>query len=47
MTDNQPWLFAAFALGWLIIFLYLAWIAKRERELRRRVDALQLLVDHS
>lgn len=36
MSDNLPWLFAAFTLGWLIIFAYLAWLSKRERDLRRR-----------
>jgi len=41
MSDNLPWLFGACTLGWLILFGYLVWLAKRERELRRRVAALQ------
>lgn len=44
MDDNLSWLAAAFAIGWGIVFLYLAWISRRERELRRRVAALEELL---
>jgi CcmD family protein len=41
MAENLPWLFGAFVVAWLLIFGYLAWISSQERELRRRVAALQ------
>jgi CcmD family protein len=44
MDENLSWLAAAFSIGWGIIFLYLAWISRKESELRRRVAALEELL---
>lgn len=44
MNENLSWLAAAFAVGWAIVFLYLFWISRREREVRRRVAALEALL---
>jgi CcmD family protein len=44
MDGNLSWLGAAFAIGWLIIFLYLFWISRRESAVRRRVAALEELL---
>jgi len=45
MNDNLPWLFGAFALGFTILFGYLFWISGKERSLRRRIAALQELLE--
>ena len=45
MTENLPWLFGAFSLGWLIIFGYLGWISSKERSLTRRIASLQRLLE--
>lgn len=45
MIENLPWLFAAFAIGWAILFFYLYWISKRERTLRRKVAELESRLD--
>ena len=45
MAENIPWLFAAYAIGWGLIFLYLLWISGLERKLRRRIAALSELLE--
>ena len=45
MMENLHWLFYAYSAGWLFIFLYLFWISRRERTLRRRVADLQARID--
>ena len=47
MAENLSWLAAAFAVGWLIVFLYLFRISRREREMRRRATALEQLLTHN
>lgn len=44
MDGNLSWLAGAFTIGWAIIFVYLYRIAGREREVRRRVAALEDLL---
>ena len=40
-----PYLFAAFALTWLAFFAYLVFIARKERALRREVEALRQAIE--
>jgi CcmD family protein len=47
MSENLPWLFAAFTVGWALVFGYIAWISGRERETRRKLAALQEMVNNS
>lgn len=44
MSTNLTWLFAAFAIGWGIVFLYLFRISQKEMDVRRRVAALEELL---
>lgn len=37
---NLPFLFAAFAVTWAAFFAYLIYVARRQRELHREVEAL-------
>ncbi len=43
--ENLSWLFYAYGAGWALIFLDLWWISGRERALRRRIAALEKLLD--
>ena len=40
-----PYLFAAFALTWLAFFAYLFFISRKERGLRREVEALRQAIE--
>ena len=40
-----PYLFAAFALTWLAFFAYLFFISRKERALRREVEALRRAIE--
>ena len=44
MSENLPWLFAAFGIAWGLVFGYLVVISKRERETRKRLAELRELV---
>lgn len=45
MMENLHWLFYAYGAGWLLVFLYLFWISRREATLRRRVADLQVRIE--
>jgi hypothetical protein len=45
MQENIPWLFYAYGFGWGRIFLYLFWISRRERALRKQIATLQAILD--
>jgi CcmD family protein len=45
MNGNLEWLFAAFAVAWIVIFSYLFHISRKERALRRRVKAIEDLLE--
>jgi CcmD family protein len=40
----MPYLFAAFCVVWLVLFLYLLSLSRRHRELAREVEALREMV---
>ena len=44
MAENLSWLFAAFAIGFGILFAYLFWMSRKEQELRKRVATLEELL---
>lgn len=44
MEGNLRWLFAAFAVAWMLVFSYLFRISRKERELRRRIAAIEDLL---
>jgi CcmD family protein len=43
--ENLNWLFYAYGIGWLLIFLYLFQLGRREHNLRQKVSELQTLVE--
>ncbi|MEW6298438.1 MAG: CcmD family protein [Thermodesulfobacteriota bacterium] len=41
----MPYLFAAFCAVWLVIFLYLLFLARRQRALARDIEALRRVME--
>jgi CcmD family protein len=41
----MPYLFAAFCTVWLVLFLYLLFLSRRQRELSREVEALRQIME--
>lgn len=41
----MPYLFAAFSVVWIVIFLYALSISRRQRELSREVEALRRMTE--
>ena len=41
MSDNLIYLFAAFAVTWIVLFLYSFFLAMRQREVEREVQTLR------
>lgn len=44
MTPNLLWLFAAFAVGWATVYLYIFSLSRKEREFRHRLALLEKLL---
>ena len=40
-SDNLIYLFAAFAITWIVLFLYAFFIARRQREVEREIHTLR------
>lgn len=41
----MPYLFAAFSVVWIVIFLYVLSISRRQRELSREVETLRRMTE--
>ena len=41
MDHNLPWLFAAYAVTWVVFFLYLFFMARRQNELESEIRELR------
>ena len=41
MDHNLPWLFAAYAVTWVVFFLYLFFMARRQNELEAEIRELK------
>ena len=44
---NLPFLFAAFAVSWVILFGYLFYVNRRQHELRKEISRLQNILDQT
>ena len=45
--SNLPYLFAAFAVTWLVFFGYMFFIGRRQQEIRTEIDRLRRAVDRA
>ena len=41
MSDNLIYLFAAFAVTWIVLFLYSFFLGRRQREVEREIQTLR------
>ena len=46
-SSNLPYLFAAFAVSWVILFGYLFYVNRRQHELRKEISKLQKILDQT
>ncbi len=45
MDNNYTYLVYGFTAAWLVVILYVIWIALRERHLREELDRVKRMVD--
>jgi CcmD family protein len=46
-SSNLPYLFAAFAVSWVILFGYLFYVNRRQHELWKEISRLQNILDQA
>ncbi len=44
-SDNLPYLFAAYAVTWVVFFIYVFFVSRRQRELEREVKELRHVLE--
>jgi len=44
-SSNLPFLFAAFAISWVVLFGYLFYVNRRQHELRKEIARLQNILE--
>ena len=44
-SSNLPYLFAAFAVSWVLLFGYLFYVNRRQHEMRKEIARLQRVLD--
>ena len=46
-SSNLPFLFAAFAVSWVVLFGYLFYVNRRQHEIRKEITRLQRLLENN
>ena len=46
-SSNLPYLFAAFAVSWVVLFGYLFYVNRRQHEMKKEISRLQQILDQS
>mgnify|MGYP001127023996 FL=1 len=46
-SSNLPYLFAAFAVSWVVLFGYLFYVNRRQHEMRKEIARLQKVVEQN
>lgn len=44
-SSNLPYLFAAFAVSWVVLFGYLFYVNRRQHEMRKEIARLQNILE--
>ena len=44
-SSNLPYLFAAFAISWVVLFGYLFYVNRRQHEMKKEIARLQRVLD--
>ena len=45
-SSNLPYLFAAFAVSWVVLFGYLFYVNRRQHEMRKEITRLRNILDN-
>ena len=46
-SSNLPYLFAAFAVSWVVLFGYLFYVNQRQHEMKKEITRLQNFLDQT
>jgi len=46
-SSNLPYLFAAFAVSWVVLFGYLFYVNRRQHEIKKEITRLQNVLDQT
>jgi CcmD family protein len=46
-SSNLPYLFAAFAVSWVVLFGYLFYVNRRQHEMKKEITRLQNVLDQT
>jgi len=46
-SSNLPYLFAAFAVSWVVLFGYLFYVNRRQHEMRKEIARLETMLEQS
>ena len=46
-SSNLPYLFAAFAVSWVVLFGYLFYVNRRQHEMKKEIARLQNVLDQA
>jgi CcmD family protein len=46
-SSNLPYLFAAFAVSWVVLFGYLFYVNRRQHEIKKEITRLQNVMDQT
>ncbi|MEC8959511.1 MAG: CcmD family protein, partial [Chloroflexota bacterium] len=46
-SSNLPYLFAAFAVSWVVLFGYLFYVNRRQHEMKKEITRLQNVLDET
>ena len=46
-SSNLPYLFAAFAVSWVVLFGYLFYVNRRQHEMKKEITRLQHVLDQT
>ena len=46
-SSNLPYLFAAFAVSWVVFFGYLFYVNRRQHEMKKEIARLQSVLDRA
>ena len=46
-SSNLPYLFAAFAVSWVVLFGYLFYVNRRQHEMEKEITRLQNVLDQT
>ena len=46
-SSNLPYLFAAFAVRWVVLFGYLFYVNRRQHEIKKEITRLQNVLDQT